>query len=1012
MLLSLLKVRFFAVLVACALTLPGMRELAAQGTIVGSISEEVTGRTLAGAQVFISEIFLGTLARGDGRFLLLNVPAGTHTVTVEMLGYASASEEVEVSSGQTVTLDFLLGLQALELDAIVVTGTAGVTQRRQIGHSVAVISAAAVTERASVQDLNQLLQGRVSGATMITGSGNTGGVQPIALRGFSSISRSTQPLVYLDGVRISADAGVSTTRGQGSRGRLNDINPADIESVEIIKGPAASTLYGSEASNGVIHIITKQGRPGAPTFSISMRQGAQFFLRPDLHVKDNYATDPVTGELIVQNLYESEKALGNNIFETGLTQTYTADVSGGSGSLNYFASATRQDDRGIVSNQFNERNAVRLNLNTQAADNLRFSSGIGYTVSETGRPADSGSFNQGFFELINWGSPLTRNDPKRRGFLQGPPEESAKISNTIDVNRVTWNFRAEHEPTSWLSHRLVGGMEGLSEQYSGLYPRQPEGAQHQWAGLALGVKQFRAVQVDNRSLDYSASATFDPSPTIVSTTSVGLQYHTTTSESLFSEGRNHPAPGLSTVSAAATRTTSDTFLQDKSWGAYIQQRFDLWNQLHITGAVRGDDHSAFGVDIDPTIYPKLSGSWTVTESAWDPGFIDDLQLRAAWGVAGNQPSTFSSIRTYEPTFGYNDAPGIRPFRPGNPLLKPERTSEIEGGFDAVAFGGRLSLEVTAFTQTTSDAILERDVAPSAGFSAEQVINVAEIRNRGFEVSTTVRPVERSGLSWDLTFLLGHQVNEIIDLGGINAGRRHQEGFAVGSEFDRIPIWADIDPVTGVASNPLCFVGEGGVRAPHRSKIFTQFTHPGTEIYGGRVVPCSEAPNTFVGNAGPNWQASLSTSLNIGPNLRLYAMAEGWFDMMGTSSTTGARLRLFANDIRTHTLSEQSPGYLAYHQGKVTSRFNVMAYMRSDFVKLREVSATYTLPASWVERIGASGADFALIGRNLLRIWTHQDGKDMHDPDPEGRNSSTFWNHGRQSVFPQLTRLETSLRLTF
>ena len=185
MLLNLLKVRFFAVLVACALMLPGMRELAAQGTIVGSISEEASGRALTGAQVYISEITLGTLARGDGRFLLLNVPAGTHTVTVEMLGYSPASEEVEVSSGQTVTLDFVLALQALELDAIVVTGTAGVTQRRQIGHTIGVIRAAEVSERASISDLSQLLQGRVSGATFITGSGNTGGAQPIALRGFS-----------------------------------------------------------------------------------------------------------------------------------------------------------------------------------------------------------------------------------------------------------------------------------------------------------------------------------------------------------------------------------------------------------------------------------------------------------------------------------------------------------------------------------------------------------------------------------------------------------------------------------------------------------------------------------------------------------------------------------------------------------------------------------------------------------------------------------------------------------
>lgn len=994
--------RFFAALLASALMFSGVGDLGAQGSIRGQVREEGSGRALSGAQVSVSALQLGGLTAGNGAFLLVGVPGGTHTITVQMLGYASTSQEVQVNPGETAVVNFVLRTEVLELDRIVVTGTAGVTTRRQMGNAVELIDVADVVQRAPVQSMGQLLQGRVAGASVMM-SGGVGGANPIALRGFSSITRSSQPLVYIDGVRISAEAGVPTTLGQRSRGRLNDLNPAEIESVEIIKGPAASTLYGSEASNGVIQIITKQGRTGSPTFTASVSQGVQYFANPDKYVKPNYATDPVSGELIVQDLIESERALGNKVFHNGHTQNYTVDVRGGTGAIGYYASATREDDQGFLPNAWLERTAVRANVNAQAADNLRVQTGIGWTTGVTARPASSGSFNQGFIELFTWGSPLTRNDPKRRGFLQGPPEESAKIDNTIDVDRVQWNVRVEHEPTPWLSHRLIGGMESLSELYSGHYPRQPEGVAHVWAGLALGRKTVRVVDVANRTLDYSATASFNPSPEIRSATSFGFQYHTTSSDGLLSEGQNFPAVGLSTIASAAIRTTSDSFEENKSWGVYLQQRFDWRDQLFITAAVRGDDHSAFGLEIDPTIYPKLSGSWTVTD-AWDLGFVDQLQLRAAWGKAGQQPSTFSAIRTYRPTYGYLDAPGLRPSNPGNPQLRPEVKSEIEVGFDAELFGGRLALEVTGFRQRTTDAILDREVPPSLGFTASQTVNIGEIANRGFEVSTTVRPVVRQGLAWELGLLVAHQMNEIIDLGGVDAGSRHQEGYPIGGFWERVPVWADIQPGTLKVSNPLCWVAKGKERAPDRDWV-----HGLTSAPDG-AVPCNQADRQYVGPPGPNWQASLSTTLNIGQNLRIYALADGVFDIMAGSSADGARENLFTNGLRIHTLAEQAPAFIAWAKNAVNTGY--FSRNRQDFVKLREVSASYRLPASWVERFRASEATLGVSGRNVARLWMHKHARDSADTDPESHDSAVAWNHSDQTKFPHATRLEMSLRVTF
>src|SRR5690606_2663620 len=241
---------------------------------MGRVVDARTLQPIAAAQVFIPQLNVGVLTREDGQFMILNVAAGTHTVTVQRIGYRNVSETAAVQPGETTTLNFQLTQDALALDAVVVTGTPGGTQRRAIGNVVGRVAAADVAEVAPVTSVQDLLGAREPGLSFARTDGNIGTGSAMRIRGVSSISMGSQPLIYIDGIRVDNQtrAGPELRAGRGSS-TLDDLNPDDIESVEIIKGPAAATLYGTEASAGVVQIITKRGTTGAPQFDATIRQG-------------------------------------------------------------------------------------------------------------------------------------------------------------------------------------------------------------------------------------------------------------------------------------------------------------------------------------------------------------------------------------------------------------------------------------------------------------------------------------------------------------------------------------------------------------------------------------------------------------------------------------------------------------------------------------------------------------------------------------------------------------------
>src|SRR5690606_23138580 len=342
------------------------------GSISGRVTDAQTAQPISAAQVFIPALNAGALTDQEGRYTVVNVPAGSHTLTVQRIGYRNAEVAVTVPAGGSARQDIQISEEALALNEIIVTGTPGGTQRRAIGNSVTTVSAAALAATAQINSVQDLLEAQAPGLDFAVAPGNVGAGSPIRIRGVSSLELDQQPLIYVDGVRVNNETQAGPFLGNGSSGGgevsvLEDFHPDEIESIEIIKGPAAATLYGTEASAGVIQIITKKGTQGAPQFNLSVSRGANYLANPSKKLGTQWGITPA-GELKqglggYPNLYEYEKyALGNDPRQYGPTQSYNLSVRGGTESVRYFLSGTWQDDEGIVDYNYNQRLNLRGNI--------------------------------------------------------------------------------------------------------------------------------------------------------------------------------------------------------------------------------------------------------------------------------------------------------------------------------------------------------------------------------------------------------------------------------------------------------------------------------------------------------------------------------------------------------------------------------------------------------------------------------------------------------------------------
>ncbi|HMN10060.1 MAG TPA: SusC/RagA family TonB-linked outer membrane protein [Gemmatimonadaceae bacterium] len=981
------------------------------GTVSGQVADSASRAPLVGAELIVTGdagAGVRTVRTGvNGRYTVAGLAPGAATVSVRLVGFAPRALRVTVRANETVTADFFLPAQTARLDQVVVTGTGGVTQRRAVGNVVESIDAKDVMAVAPARSVQEVIGARTPGLIVLPAAGQVGTGAQLRVRGVGSLSLSNDPIIYIDGVRMdAAPARGPVQRGGGGASRLNDINPEDIQSIEVIKGPAASTLYGTEASNGVIQIITKRGRTGKPQFNFTTRQGANWLANPEGRAGLLYGRDPATQEIISFNLYRNEIDNGNGpIFTTGQNQGYQAALNGGTDANRYYIAASWDHDVGVVPWNWNKKFSGRANVDILASNTLRLQGSIGH-IRDRVRLAQQ-AIDVDPFSQLRWGTPLTRNTGKR-GFLNSPPEEWKTAEAHADNDRTTLSLTMEYSPMTWFTNRLITGLDVGAENNWTLYRRQPLGSLDFLGQNGLGAKNAARTTRSFLTLDYSGNVRWGFGEDIRLTSSVGLQAYRSEISTIGATANTFPAIPITTITGGATRSGTEDYLANATVGMFVQQQVAWKNRVFVTAAVRGDDNSAFGKDFSAAYYPKVSASWVVSEEPWfKVPFLGETRLRGALGAAGTQPGTFDASRLYDPSVGYQNNPGLIPSSFGNPALKPERSQELELGFETTLLNGRADVSYTHYGRDITDAIVNVPIPPSAGFPGSQVVNIGKVSGWGNELAVNVRLIEGRRFAWEMGTQLASNGNRIEDMGGsqflaVGGGGQAQNrvGYGIADFFMYKLRSAKIDD-KGTVLESICDGGRG----------------KGGVDRGGADVPCSQAPRVYWGHSQPTWQLGVNTSVSLWEKLRLYARVDG----NGGHIQSNTEIRALHNQGSTLAVIKRDDPFLQVYRA---IEADAPGTYRAGFLRLREVSASYNLARSLVQRIGASNGSLTVGGRNLMMLWTQQDGwgtsrdgmikvgiADQRVWDPEIRAVGQLSN-GYQTILPPTVSFVTTLRLTF
>ena len=981
--------------------IPVSAQAVSGGTIVGRVTDAGTRQGILSATVQVDQSQFATVTDANGHYRITGVPVGAHTIIARRIGYTQRRVPVTVVADSEVTVDFALQASTISLDQVVVTGTAGPgEERRSLGNAVSDINAADALDKSKSPELGDLLRGRAPGVTVTTNTGRLGAGPIVEIRGMSSLGLSNVPLLYVDGVRVDNAAATGPVQiGFGSQNsqvanRLNDINPEDIESIEIIKGPAAATIYGTEAANGVIQVITKKGAAGAkPQFRMEV-QGGAIYLRDAAGRLPTNVLPNGTGGFDSWNGVTSERDSGRTLFSTGSSQLYNLALSGGGQTANYYLSGTWQNDKGVEPNNSSKQFSAHANVNVAAMPKLDIGTSLNFVRLNNHLGVDGGV-------SAMLGAQLGHIDifPDGRGFFPDqPPEIPQTLYDNADfVNRFTGSVTFNHRPLDWLSHRLIVGLDYTSETGQSLERFAPPELAPLLSPLsAAGTIAQVLRQNATVTADYSATAKVNLTSSLVSSTSIGGQFYRTQQDTAFLGGQGFPGPGVEAISATATplQAAQDQII-NTTVGGYGQEQIAWNNRLFLTGALRVDNNSAFGENFKWITYPKVSASWVVSdEPFWHSGFINTLHLRAAYGESGRAPNVFSALRTYLPIQGAGGLNAITAGAIGNPGLQPERGKEVELGFESQLFK-RLSLDFTYYNKHTHDEIVAQQVAPSTGFPGVQYANIGQVNNSGIELQATVQAITRPNFGWTITGNIGTAHNKIVSLGDLSTvigpGNQNIVGYPIWSYFARKVVSADRDPSTGKATNVLC---DGGPD-------------------GSGPVDCATAPFVFAGSPTPTVTGSIGNTFTFGKRFRLYALVDfkhgnrlyNAIEELRCAGEIGIGLcdaDYHPENYPIRYIAETDPSL-------ATNGVNDEFIQDASFAKLREISLTYSLP----ERVipGVNTASITLAAREL-HTWTKYRGADPELNINPNAGSTSFGNFFEQGIIPPLSRFTASLNITF
>ncbi|MBL7709841.1 MAG: SusC/RagA family TonB-linked outer membrane protein [Chitinophagaceae bacterium] len=977
----------------------------AQIRVTGKVTD-AAGKGIPSISVIVRNTTIGTVTDAIGNYdLSATLKPGTYVLDFTGVGFKSAEQALEIGTAAAYTIDAKLSEDALKMDEVVVIGSSLKQSRKQLGNTVNSVSAKQLANTGS-GNLTAALQGKVPGAQISQTSGDPSGGISIRMRGTSTIKGSSEPLYVIDGVIVSnattnvtnlnVPAGASAEIGTN---RLADINPNDIEKIDVIPGASASAIYGSRASNGVVLITTKTGKAGQVKidFSTSLitnalrkkvyitTYGKQFgyaalrlgnisnaggpptyngatitYTRPDGQVRI-LATDLVD---VTRYDYQDE------IFQKGLGTDNYISLSGGSEKTKYYFSGGFYKNEGIIKGtdfkRFNFKTRIEQTINKY----ITIIGGIGYTNSFSNEKPNGNVFWSPInsINITNNLYDITQRDAA--GNLKGveptrvnPLSVIEDMSLTQSVSRTISDIQVKIKPAKGLSIDYILGIDNFSQEGNNLIERYPYISAQE--GLGYVSSALVNTFLINNDVNISYQTKFK---TISSLTTVGFNHQYQKITGLFNEGRDL-LNGITSINGAAVRLDPRyTYDQRQIFGGFVQQTFGYKNIFYLTAAGRIDGSTSFPQDTRTYFYPKLSGSWSISDMEFwkksENNWFTSARVRASWGLAGN----LSGIGSYDrfSTYLSGSINGIATYNVntslGNEFVEPERSSELEFGTDLSFLNNKLGLVFTVYNKKIVDnsLLVDRVLAPSSGGST-RVENVGNLTNKGWELGITANPVSGKNFNWSLFASINKNENLVTASSQVSPVALANNG---GS------------PSVILAGQPLgVFYGNYFERDAAGNLLLDA---------GGRPIAAVNNPTQKVllrkalGDPNPDWVVSFSNSLEY-KKISFGFLLDGALGQQVFNADRRTRQGVGIGDYA----EKEAKGLLP--RGYIFSIYNTEEWRveSGSYVKLREISLAYQLP-SFAKFIKSSS--ISLVGRNLVS-WDTYDG---YDPETNaGGNSAVL-----------------------
>jgi TonB-linked SusC/RagA family outer membrane protein len=1007
------------------------RAQSAQGSITGRVTDAATGQPIAAVQLIVLGTAAGAMTGADGQYTIRAVGAGSVTVRALRIGYSEMRQSATVTANQSATVDFALRTAPVTLNPIVTTAT-GDQRRVEVGNAIAQVNAAEVTQTRGVSNVADLMTARAAGVMVIPGTQTGAGVR-VRIRGTSSLALSNNPIYFIDGIRVEGATGSSTLSVGGTTpSRVGDLNPEEIESIEVVRGPSASTLYGTDAANGVIVITTKRGVAGRPRWTYYTEQTA---------IKDRNAyptayrgwrtgatgttnstpsntvqcllTQRASGACVVDSLtsFNLHDDPETTPYGTGYRQQHGVQVSGGSDAVRYFLHGEFEDEDGVTKVPEFERRflarrglsllpeqespnrltrkSVRANFNIALTARSDVTISTGYVSQDLRLPMSDDSGTSGVAANTYGGPGMKYNlNPAGDtlfGWRQFTPRDIFQATSNQAIERLITSVGANWRPAQWLALRANGGVDFTNRTDTQLcrFQNCPDiGSDRQ------GFKRDNRTNFFVYTLDAGATATRTLSDAVESKTSVGLQLVRNIFDRNGSTGLVLP-PGGTTVTAGATAQADESSSESRTIGGYVEESIAFRDRLFVTGAVRSDRNSAFGANFKTVLYPKLAVSWVASEEPFmpTPGWVDQLRFRTAYGASGVQPGNLDGVPYYSATAGRmesGDVPAVVFSTLGNRNLKPERSTELEAGVDATLWDSRLNTELTYYRKISKDALINKTLPPSLGTGAtSRLENLGQVRNSGFELLVNAQLLRHPGFGWDVSVNGSRNTNVLDTLGGvpsIGTTQQQREGYPLYGWWSRqLTGWNDRN--------------KNGIIEYNADTSLTEITVTDTAVFIGYSVPRNEV--------------AVTNSFDL---VRRRFRVTTLIDYKGGHKT-------YNNTERIRCLSRLNceglinPSASLEDQARVVmgrehpSRSVAGFFEDGDFLRFRELAVTFYAPDAWAARVlrGRSLVATASV-RNLGILWTKYSGVDPEAFGTTGDAPSEFQAFGPPTYF--------AFRLTF